>query len=150
MDQHRAHLGPTWAKLGQLGLNLGQQGKHEPAKANFRPTSGQLEANMDLKLIEKPLFFLCFFNILRKSSEAIGHALGDSLGTPWGVLGDAWGSLGKTLGGFRDALGALGTPWGVPGDALEDLLGGSCENLERTSLMELPGSTSGAKSCEAS
>ena len=106
MGQHGANLGPTWANLGQLGPTWGSL---RPARANMSqrgPTWGQLEANMDLEIIEKPLFFLGFFNISRKSLEVIGNALGQPLGTPWGALGDA-----------------LGTPWEVLGDALEDLLG---------------------------
>jgi hypothetical protein len=78
---------------------------------------------MGLEIIEKPLFFLGFFNILRKSLEAFGNALGDPLGTPRGVLGDAWGSLGDALGGLGDALEDLGDAVEGLGDALEDLLG---------------------------
>ena len=80
---------------------------------------------MGLKIIEKPLFFLGFFNILRKSLEAFGNALRDPLGTPRGVLGDAWGSLGDALGGLGDALEDLG-------DAVEGLGGFPWKNLGRT------------------
>ena len=72
---------------------------------------------MDLKIIEKPLFFLCFFNISRKSLEALGNALGDawgSLGDAWGSLGDALGSLGDAMKSLGDALGGLGYAWGNP------------------------------------
>ena len=82
-------LGPIWANLGQPGPTWGQL---RPAWANMsqrEPTWGQLKANMDEKIIEKPLFFLGFFNTLRKSLEASGNALGDPLVTPWGALGDA-------------------------------------------------------------
>ena len=78
---------------------------------------------MDLKIIEKPLVFLRFFNILRKSSEALGNALGDPLGTPRGALGDAWGGLGDALGGLGDALEDLGDTLGSLRDALGDALG---------------------------
>ena len=78
------------------------------------PTWGQLKANMDLKIIEKPLFFLGFFDILRKSLKALGNALGDSLGMPWGGLGYAWEGLGDALGGLG---GAFGAPWEAFGDA---------------------------------
>ena len=59
-----------------------------------RSTWSQLETNMDLKIMQKPLFFLGFFNILRKSVEVSGNAmevplecLGGALGTPGGTLG---------------------------------------------------------------
>ena len=74
------------------------------------PTWAQLETNMDLKIIAKPLFFLSFFDILRKSLEAFWNALGDPLGTPWGGLGDALGGLGGVLEGLGGALGGLGSP----------------------------------------
>ena len=85
---------------------------------------------MGLKIIEKPLFFLGFFNILRKSLEAFGNALGDPLGTRWEALGDAWGDLVDTLGGLGDALGGLG-------DALGHLLGGT-EGIPWGSLLGRP------------
>ena len=69
------------------------------------PTWGQLKAIMDEKIIEKPLFFLGFFDTSRKSLEALGNALGYPLGTPWGALGDARGALGDAWGGLGDALG---------------------------------------------
>ena len=62
---------------------------------------------MDMKIIEKPLFFLGFFNISRKSLEALGNALEEPLGMPLGGLGDALESLGDALGGLGDALGGL-------------------------------------------
>ena len=83
------HLGPTWAILGQLGPTWGLL---RPARANMSqrgPTWGQLEANMELTIIEKPLFFLGFFNISRKSWGPCGNAWGGPLGTPRGDLGDA-------------------------------------------------------------
>ena len=68
------------------------------------------------KIIEKPLFFLGFFNISRKFLEAFGNVLWGPLGTPWEALlgGPSWeypsgrpameenavrseGSLGETL-----------------------------------------------------
>ena len=108
-------------------------------------TLRQVKANMDLKIIEKPLFFLGFFNTLRKSLEALGNALGDPLGAPWGAREDAWGGLGDALGGLGDALGGLGGALGslgaALGDPLEDLLGGPWKNLRRTSFMERPEST---------
>ena len=77
---------------------------------------------MDVKIIEKPLFFLGFFNISRKSLEVIGNALGQPLGTPWGALGDALGTPWEALGTPWEALGtpweALGTPWKALGDFL--------------------------------
>ena len=91
---------------------------------------------MDSKIIEKPLVFLGFFNILRKSLEVFGNALGEPLGTPWGALGDAWGSLGDAWGGLGDALGK---PQGDLGNALGDPLGEPWENLGRTSLEDPPG-----------
>ena len=63
---------------------------------------------MDVKIIGKPLFFLSFFNISRKSLEVIGNALGQPLGTPWGALGDALGTPWEALG---TPWKALGTPW---------------------------------------
>ena len=63
---------------------------------------------MDLKFIAKPLFFLGFFDIFRKSLKALGNAIGNALGTPWRGLGDALGGLGDALGGLGDALGGLG------------------------------------------
>ena len=79
---------------------------------------------MDLQIIAKAWVFLCFFNILRKSSEALGNALGDPLGTPRGALGDAWGGLEDALGGLGDALEDLGDALGSLRDALGDALGG--------------------------
>ena len=70
---------------------------------------------MDVKIIEKPLFFLGFFNISRKSLEVIGNALGQPLGTPWGALGDALGTPWEALGTPWEALG---TPWKALGDFL--------------------------------
>ena len=75
---------------------------------------------MDEKIIAKPLFFLGFFDTSRKSLEALGNALGDPLGTPWGALGDARGALGDAWGGLGDALGGLGNALGGLGDALGD------------------------------
>ena len=69
--------------------------------------------NIYAKIIEKTLFFLSFFDILRKSLEAFGNALegflgmpgeplgtpGEALGTPWEALGTFWEGLGDALGG---------------------------------------------------
>ena len=79
------------------------------------PTWSQLEANIYAKIIEKPLFFLGFFDILRKSLEAFG--------TPWGAfwecLGEALGTPGRALGTPWEALGAPGKALGTPWSALE-------------------------------
>ena len=92
---------------------------------------------MDEKIIEKPLFFLGFFDTSRKSLKACGDALGEPLGTPWGALGDARGGLGDARGGLGDALGglgdALGHPWGASSGELRGFLGGA-------SVEDLPGS----------
>ena len=61
-------------------------------------------ANMDQKIIEKPLFFLYvffflkYFNEIRQSPEIrLGGPLGNALGSPWGRLGTAWAAnLGPT------------------------------------------------------
>ena len=61
-----AYLGPTWANLGQLGPTWGQL---KPTWANMsqrRPTWYQLESNINLNFIEKPWFFLGFFDIWKK------------------------------------------------------------------------------------
>ena len=63
---------------------------------------------MDLKIIEKPLFSLGFFDALKKSVASFRNALGNPLGTPWKAFGTPWE--------------ALGTPWetlGKPWEALE-------------------------------
>ena len=76
---------------------------------------------MDEKIIAKPLFFLGFFDTSRKSLEALGNALGDPLGTPWGALGEPLGTPGEPLGTPGEALGtpweALGMPWEAFWDA---------------------------------
>ena len=81
-----------------------------------RSTWSQLESNMDLKIMQKPLFFLGFFNILRKSVEVFGNAMEVPLGMPWRGLEDAWGRLGDAWGRLGDALGGAG---GAMGDAME-------------------------------
>ena len=73
---------------------------------------------MIMQIIEKPQFFLGFFDSLRKSLEGFGNALGDPLGTPWGALGDARGGFGDALGSLGDALGGLGDSLGGLRDAL--------------------------------
>ena len=83
------------------------------------PTWGQLETNMGLKIIEKPLFFLGFFNISKKSLEALGNALEDA----WGGPGDAWGNLGGTLGDFLRTRGRLEVPAARPWGRLGGLPG---------------------------
>ena len=85
---------------------------------------------MDQKIIEKPLFFLGFSNILKKSLEAFWNALADPLGTPWGGLGGALGGPGAALGGFGDALEGLGNVLG--GLSGKTCLGRPWESLERS------------------
>ena len=93
---------------------------------------------MDPKIIEKPLFFLGFAYILKKSLEAFWNALGEPLGTPWGGLGVALGALGAALGGFGDALGSLG-------NALGGLSGKTCLGRPWRSLGRPPTSHVNAK-----
>ena len=81
-----------------------------------RSTWSQLETNMDLKIMQKPLFFLGFFNILRKPVEVFGNAMEIPLGMPWRGLEDAWGRLGDAWERLGDALGGAG---GAMGDAME-------------------------------
>ena len=87
------NMGPTWHQLGAhlepIRANLDQLGptrsQLRPAGTNMSrrgPTWGQLKAIMDEKIIEKPLFFLGFFDTSRKSLKACGDALGEPLGTP--------------------------------------------------------------------
>ena len=95
-------MGLTWWQLGAIWDQL------RPACANTSQrglTWGQLEANMDLKIIEKQLFSVGFVNILRNSVEASGNALEDPLGTPWEAFGAPRGRLGKPWD-------RLGKPWG--------------------------------------
>ena len=106
------------------------------------PTWGQLQANMDLKIIEKTLFFFSFFNILREALEASGNALEDSLGGPGVTLGTPWGALGKPWEALGAPWEALGTPWEALGTPWKTLLG-------RTFQKDLPGSTSAAKNANA-
>ena len=56
---------------------------------------------MDQEIIEKPLSFLGFYNILTKSYKAIGYAF-EKL---WGRLGESLGTSGDALQGLGDALG---------------------------------------------
>ena len=76
------------------------------------PIWGQLKAIMDEKIIEKQLFFLCFFLYLKEIIgilwEGLGGPFGDALGSLWGRLGRLWGRLGKLWG-------CLGRPWGCLG-----------------------------------
>ena len=106
------------------------------------PTWGQLKAIMDEKIIEKPLFFLGFFNTSRKSLEALVNALGEPLGTPWGAVGDARGALGDAWGGLGDALGGLGNALGGLGDALGDPSWRTLGKPWKNHLKDLPESTS--------
>ena len=99
------------------------------------PTWGALKPIMDKKIIEKPMFFLGFFDTSKKSLEALGDALGDlleslggALGTPWEPLGmpwrpyvDAgegqthglsWGQLGANMGQLQPSWGHLGANLG--------------------------------------
>ena len=78
-------------------------------------------------------------NILTKSFKALGNALGDSLGTPWGDLGNALRSLGEALGSLGSALEGLGNALGGFGDALR----GPWERLGRPFLEDLPWKTLG-------
>ena len=89
-----------------------------------RPTWGQLEGHTDLIIIEKPLFFLGFSDIFKKSLESFGKALGEPFGTPWAALGDAWGSFGAALGCFGAALGDLGDALGALLEGPWNFLGG--------------------------
>ena len=98
------------------------------------PNWGQLQANMGLKIIEKTLFFLGFFQYFKGRLGSLRERLGGLFGTPWGDLGDALGSLGGALGSLGGALGGFG-------DALED----PWKNLRRTYQKDPPGSTSPAK-----
>ena len=128
-DQLGAHLGQTLGNLGQLGPTWEQLGPAWAKMKQRRPTWGQLEARTDVKIIEKPLFFLGFSNNLKKSFKSFGNVFGDPLGTPWGAFGDAWAGLGAALGSLGGALGGLG-------NALGDLswktcLGRPWESLER-------------------
>ena len=87
----------------------------------MRVNLSQLEANAALQIIEKPLFFISFSNILWESLKAFGNALentlgrlGDALGTFWKRMEKLWGHLGMPLMLWK-ALGApweaLGAPW---------------------------------------
>ena len=60
---------------------------------------------MDLKIIEKPLVFLCFYNISRKLLERPWERLGRPPGRLGRALGDPLGSLGRALGSLGDAQG---------------------------------------------
>ena len=88
--QFGTHLELAWTNLGQLGPSWDQL---RPTRANMSqrgPTCGQFEASMDLKIIEKPLFFLGFFSTFQ--------------GNPWKALGTRWGTHWERLGE------PLGTP----------------------------------------
>ena len=67
------------------------------------PTWGQLQAIMDEKIIEKPLFFLGFFDTSKKSLEALGDALGDFLESLGGALGTPGEPLGMPWKPYVDA-----------------------------------------------
>ena len=69
---------------------------------------------MDLKIIEKPLVFLCFYHISRKLLERPWERLGRPPGRLGRALGDPLGSLGGALGGLGDALESLGDALGSP------------------------------------
>ena len=81
---------------------------------------------MDVKIIEKPLFFLGFFNLFKKALGSPWEYLGEPLGMPWEAPGDALGGLGDALECLGDALGGLGDTQEGLGDALG---GPSWENL---------------------
>ena len=106
--------------MGQIGGNL----KHFPCLYLFILHS-QLQ-----KIIEKTLFFLGFFDVLRKALEFFGNALEDSLGMPWGGFGASWGGLGECLERPWEVLEA---PWEGLGYAL-----GRTSVDERFSLGEIP------------
>ena len=132
---------PTWATLSQLGSIWDQFSPACAGMVQRGPIWGQFETNMVLQIIEKPLFFLGFCNILRTSLKAFGNALENLLGRlekPLGIFWvagrifeDALGSLGDALGSLREALGA---PWGHLGKP-------PWQNLGRTFWRELPEST---------
>ena len=84
------------------------------------PTWGQVQANIELKIIEKNDVFPRFFQYFKVSLGSLRERLGGLFGMPWGDLGDALGSLGEALGGLGGALGGLGNALGGLGDALED------------------------------
>ena len=77
---------------------------------------------MDVKIIEKPLFFLGFFNLFKKALGSPWEHLGEPLGMPWEAPGDALGGLGDALECLGDALGGLGDALGR-GPSWENLLG---------------------------
>ena len=108
MRQLGANLGPTWhqlgAILGSVRANLDRLGptrsQLRPARANMTqrgPTWGQLKPIMGAKIIEKPLFFLGFFDTSKKSLEALGDALGDLLESLGGALGTPREPLGNPI-----------------------------------------------------
>ena len=75
------------------------------------PTWGQLEANMVLQILEKPLFFpFLVFQYLKEILESFWERLGKPSGMPWGAVGDLLGTPGEALGTPWEALG---TPWPV-------------------------------------
>ena len=98
---------------------------------------------MDLKIIEKPLFFLGFFDVLKKSVESFRNALGKPLGTPWGTFGTPWEALGAPWGHLGETLG---TPWGTfwenLGKTLEEPAGKTSQKVHKASR--------GGRPCEAS
>ena len=71
---------------------------------------------MDLKIIEKPLFFLGFFNILRKALEEALGAFGHAWWCQKGHLEEPKSTPGR-------AKKASGTPWRAFRYALEGLWG---------------------------
>ena len=142
------NMRPTWSQLGArpgpIRTNLDQLGptrsQLRPAWTNMSrrgPTWGQFKAIMNEKIIEKPVFFLGFFDTSSKSLKVLGNTLGEPLGTPWGALGDARGSLGDAWGSLGDALGGLGDALGDPswknlGKTLEKPPGKTSQNPRRT------------------
>ena len=61
------HLGASWGQLRPAWANRSQRGL----------TWGQLEANMDLKILEKPLFFLFFFQYFKEILGSLPKARSD-------------------------------------------------------------------------
>ena len=88
----------------------------------------QLEASMDLKIIEKPLFFPRFFRCFEEIRGILQERLGEAFGNALGDLRDALGGLG----------GTLGTPWGRPWGRLGEPSGRTLQKPWRNLLQRPP------------